>query len=370
LAGHAVAGPAFAHGGHGAPISYAESGARPLPVATQAAAPRPDAPSAPSAPKLSYRYPDQPDVVHSASGGAEQGAPLIDLRPQPTPAPGADVIGRPFDPRRALAQYNDGPSEAAPAPPQAPQEGAQPWLERERVGAPYQVNGRVYVPTPEPGYAQVGKASWYGAEFEGKRTANGEIYRADMMTAAHPTLPIPSLVQVTNLANGREVILRVNDRGPFARGRLLDVSRRAAQVLGFETQGSAQVHVRYLGPAPKKVTAADAAEAVQNAIPEEQDAERASPVAAPTASPTRASPLDVQAGYVVQVGAFGDVANAERARAQVRDQGVVSIDRRNSPSGPLHRVRVGPWRSLAEAERARSAIAARGFGGAVVAALR
>jgi DedD protein len=109
---------------------------------------------------------------------------------------------------------------------------------------------------------------------------------------------------------------------------------------------------------------------VQNAIPEEQDAERASPVAAPTASPTRASPLDVQAGYVVQVGAFGDVANAERARAQVRDQGVVSIDRRNSPSGPLHRVRVGPWRSLAEAERARSAIAARGFGGAVVAALR
>src|SRR5690606_6879039 len=105
------------------------------------------------------------------------------------------------------------------------------------------------------GYQETGTASWYGPQFHGQRTASGEIFDESALTAAHPTLPIPSLVQVTNLENGREVIVRVNDRGPFVGERLIDLSRAAAQVLGFESAGHARVHVRYLGPAPRRVNA-------------------------------------------------------------------------------------------------------------------
>lgn len=367
IVGLGVPSAVLAHEGRGAPITYANANLSPVPSPTG------DAPAASPnrSPRLSYRYPDQPDRLYGARAVSGRSGPApIDLRgAAPMTAP-AGAVGRAFD-ARAVAAETEAEDQAPAAPPGAPaatSQGAQPWLERERVGAPYQVNGRTYVPTPEPGYAQVGKASWYGAAFEGKRTANGEIYRADMMTAAHPTLPIPSLVQVTNLENGREVILRVNDRGPFARGRLLDVSRRAAQVLGFEAQGSARVHVRYLGPAPKRVSAADAAQATDQGIPEDMEAE--APAPAPAASPRGVTPPATQTGYVVQVGAYGDVANAERARAQVRDQGIVSIDRRQTGSLTLHRVRVGPWQNLADAERSRAEIEARGFDGAVVAALR
>jgi rare lipoprotein A len=111
-------------------------------------------------------------------------------------------------------------------------------------------------PAAEPGYEQVGTASWYGAGFQGRRTANGETFDPNALTAAHRTLPVPSLVRVTNLANGREVIVRVNDRGPFAAARMIDVSRAAAEVLGFVRAGHARVHIRYLGPAPRRIGAA------------------------------------------------------------------------------------------------------------------
>ncbi len=119
-----------------------------------------------------------------------------------------------------------------------------------KVGKPYQVAGRWYTPRHEPGYQATGVASWYGADFHGKRTANGEIYNKQRLTAAHPTLPLPSYVSVTNIANGRTVIVRVNDRGPYARGRVIDVSQRAAELLGFIQKGMTQVRVAYVGPAP------------------------------------------------------------------------------------------------------------------------
>ncbi len=115
-----------------------------------------------------------------------------------------------------------------------------------KVGNPYMINGKRYVPRVEPDYNQVGVASWYGRKFHGRKTANGEIYNMNAMTAAHPTLPLPSLVRVTNLSNGRSEILRVNDRGPFARGRIIDVSRAASQKLGFQGQGTTKVRVEYL----------------------------------------------------------------------------------------------------------------------------
>src|SRR6185437_1011083 len=123
-----------------------------------------------------------------------------------------------------------------------------PGIGTYKVGNPYQIAGVWYRPAEDYSYDETGIASWYGEDFHGKYTANGEIYDLNAMTAAHRTLPMPSIVQVTNLDNGRTVELRVNDRGPFARGRIIDVSRRAAQLLGFENQGTAKVRVRIMVP--------------------------------------------------------------------------------------------------------------------------
>ena len=119
-----------------------------------------------------------------------------------------------------------------------------------RVGSPYVVAGRVYVPEANAHYRAEGIASWYGADFHGRSTANGEVFDADGITAAHPTLPLPSYVRVTNLSNGRSLIVRVNDRGPYAHNRIIDVSKRAAYLLGFTMSGTAWVRTEYVGPAP------------------------------------------------------------------------------------------------------------------------
>jgi len=286
------------------------------------------------------------------------------------------------------------PTPSAGAAPQAAptEQGAQPWLERERVGPPYQANGQWYVPTPEPGYEQTGTASWYGPTFNGGRTASGEAFDQTALTAAHPTLPIPSLVQVTNLENGREVIVRVNDRGPFVGARLIDVSQGAAQVLGFEQSGHARVHIRYLGPAPRHVNAdgsnapptlpAPASVAPRNEAEEgpasllpsasmtpalaggpSNEAPDAHP--APSAPQYEASP----GAYFVQVGAYSDLTNAQRVRDAVGAAGPVAVDTRHTAAGgELFRVRVGPWQSREEADAARRTVASLGYGDAVVAA--
>ncbi len=116
-----------------------------------------------------------------------------------------------------------------------------------KIGAPYKINGTWYQPQFVTQYEATGVASWYGEPFHGQHTANGEVYDMEALTAAHPTLPLPSIVQVTNLANGYTLLLRVNDRGPFVSDRLIDLSQAAARALGFERQGLAQVHVTYLG---------------------------------------------------------------------------------------------------------------------------
>ena len=119
-----------------------------------------------------------------------------------------------------------------------------------RIGAPYKVRGTTYVPADQPGYDQVGYASWYGSE-SGNRTARGEPFRPGWITAAHTTLPLPSYVEVTDLTNGRTALVRVNDRGPFARGRIIDLSRGAAQLLGVKDQGHVAVRVRRVDPPEK-----------------------------------------------------------------------------------------------------------------------
>jgi rare lipoprotein A len=119
-----------------------------------------------------------------------------------------------------------------------------------RVGKPYTVAGRVYVPEEDINYREEGLASWYGDDFHGRLTANGEIFDMGALTAAHPTLPMPCYARVTNISNGKSLIVRVNDRGPYHGNRLIDVSNRAAELLQFKGNGVARVRVEYVGRAP------------------------------------------------------------------------------------------------------------------------
>jgi len=119
-----------------------------------------------------------------------------------------------------------------------------------RVGKPYMVAGRVYVPEEDANYREEGLASWYGTDFHGRLTANGEVFDMDALTAAHPTLPMPCYARVTNLSNGKSLIVRVNDRGPYHGNRLIDVSNKAAELLEFKGNGVARVRVEYVARAP------------------------------------------------------------------------------------------------------------------------
>lgn len=152
----------------------------------------------------------------------------------PQPRYAASLPGERAAPPRAAA---------APAP-------SQPLRKGYKLGKPYQVGGIWYVPRADPHYDVKGVASWYGDQFHNRSTANGEVFNKYAMTAAHTTLPLPSIVEVTNLENGRKVKVRVNDRGPFVGGRVIDLSYAAARELGFDRKGLAKVRVRYMGLAP------------------------------------------------------------------------------------------------------------------------
>ena len=364
----ALAAPAAAQR---APITYAGQGA---------ATPSEDrAVALPGGSENSYGY-GQPRAGEAA---------VIDLR-RPSSGERARVTPVVAEQPVPLAiEEDDEPQTTAEPPPQAAA-GEAGWLERERVGPPYQANGQWYVPTPEPGYSQTGTASWYGPQFHGQRTASGEVFDQDALTAAHPTLPIPSIVQVTNLENGREIIVRVNDRGPFVGERLIDLSRGAADALGFQQQGQARVHVRYLGPAPRRVNAdGSMAPASPPSVPPAMPADDAeegpssllppAPASggvslaggpdddAPFAQPAPTYTAAANGAFFVQIGAYSDLSNAHRVRDAVGAAGPVVVDIRQTSAGELFRVRVGPWGSREEADAARSQVATLGYGEAVVA---
>jgi rare lipoprotein A len=194
--------------------------------------------------------------------------------------------------------------------------GAQP-ASRYKVGDPYQVQGRWYVPAEQPDYDEVGMASWYGDAFHAKATANGELFDMTAMSAAHKTLPLPSIVEVTNLGNGRRIRVRVNDRGPFVDGRIIDLSRAAASELGFAGQGLARVRVRYMGPAP---LGSPSEGLVIAAVPPPQRSEAVSkPASEPIlANPSEVDPLKSGASFDVVVGAYSDQTAAQRVMDRVR----------------------------------------------------
>jgi rare lipoprotein A len=270
-----------------------------------------------------------------------------------------------------------------------------------KIGEPYQIQGTWYYPAEDYQYDESGVASWYGAQFHGRRTANGELYDMNTLTAAHRTLPMPSFVRVTNLENGRSLILRVNDRGPFARGRILDVSRRASQLLGFHDNGTARVRVQIMADqsraiAARLTTKTQLAEAgtpiTVDRLPKPMVATEAlapppggaaAPTVRPGPVPQRASlapPLDAakpqddekiseavtqrpvkKTSLFVQAGSFSQFENADRVRAKLSSLGSVKVSQALVNGKDYFRVRVGPFESVKEADRKLEAVTRAGF---------
>lgn len=294
-----------------------------------------------------------------------------------------------------------------------------------KVGKPYQVRGVWYTPAEDPTYDRTGIASWYGDAFHMKATANGERFDMNAVTAAHTTLPLPSMVEVTNLENGRRTMVRVNDRGPFVDNRIIDLSRAAAQELGFDRAGLAKVRVRYVGPAPLNADGSlrlarvapqsvpapaappaapyrtqqpilaqntyAAPPAVQQApatpfavtpvtvrpvAPRYAASQIDAPVAAPLPPPTSPSPVTfaqapaqpvVQplaptgAAYRVQVGAFSDPLNARRVVSQLAETGEAVIESITRNGTTLYRVVMDAPGEEGQALILRDSVARFGF---------
>ena len=284
-----------------------------------------------------------------------------------------------------------------------------------KIGEPYEIDGVRYVPKEDVAYNRTGVASWYGDLFHGRLTSNGEIFDMERLTAAHPTLPLPIFVEVTNLENGLSAVLRVNDRGPFRRGRVIDVSKRAAEVLGFKRAGTANVRVRYLRKADLEGDdgferdylsvrgySAYAGTTGPNGMPEVEIAvgppgppklpplpdrpDRAAIAVALSAPKPAAIPAadagglaDVQTtgsigptalaapqGPMIQAGFFKNQANAQRARSMLAEVGPVEIAPIVDRGEIYYRVRVGPFVDGITAAAALSDVADAGYQGAKI----
>jgi rare lipoprotein A len=292
----------------------------------------------------------------------------------------------------------------------APTTQQQATIPGYKVGKPYLIDGVWYYPAVDYNYAETGIASWYGPDFHGLATANGETYDMNALTAAHRTLPMPSMVRVTNLENGRQIALKINDRGPFANNRIIDVSRRAAQLLGFEQQGAARVRVEIMDaesrqlamlagvatpPAQQTAAAAQAdvlsspkvTAAPAGTVSEETLAPPAGTAAVAAAQPAASRPAQqpsivatvavaVPAGpqpdgkvtvvavrrtaMFIQAGAFANLANATRLRTKLTSFGQAQVVPAYVGTQKFFRVRLGPIATLAEADSMLARVVAAG----------
>jgi rare lipoprotein A len=269
------------------------------------------------------------------------------------------------------------------------------------------VGGVWYYPQEDYNYDETGIASWYGPDFHGRHTANGEIFDMNLVTAAHRTLPMPSVVRVINLENGRSLIVRVNDRGPFARGRIIDLSRRSAQLLGFDQKGTARVRVQILAEESRAlaaqlrggtaVAAANTPITVDRLPKPAVSREELAPPPGAASAPARvaqaamrrsantvnnhesadATLAAAQVGTVtqgaaqatqiyIQAGAFGVFENAHRVQAVLAPLGSVKISTVLVNGRDLFRVRLGPLADVAQADRLLDSVIRAGYPGARV----
>ena len=236
-----------------------------------------------------------------------------------------------------------------------------------KVGKPYDIDGITYRPMIDESYDETGIASWYGPKFHGKRTANGEFFDMNAVSAAHKTLPMPSMVRVTNLDNGRQIAVRVNDRGPFVRGRIIDMSRRGAQLLGFRYKGTARVRVRILPeesrqaaslarttPPPSSMrTATDGV--VFEPLPQSTGPVETASLPAPVGAAGKGTAIE---RVYIQAGAFLNRENANKLKSRLAPLGRSVIATRGR--GPmLYRVLLGPYDDIGRARSMLDAVSAR-----------
>jgi len=259
-----------------------------------------------------------------------------------------------------------------------------------KVGQPYQIDNVWYYPREQPDYDETGIASWYGPTFYGKHTANGEMYDGNQLTAAHKTLPMPVNVRVTNLDNGKSLVVRVNDRGPYARGRIIDLSKRAAELLDVVQTGTARVRVTYLSRADLNGAPppSDTPVAIANALPAAPSGKvdsaalgivpgaavtppaaaaslpKPAPIpdkmfaeAQPTGQVTRV-PVPAATRLYVQVGAFSKLENAKALLNKIGGDLRISALQRGGQT--LYRVRSAPLASVQDADAALSRITGAG----------
>ena len=208
-----------------------------------------------------------------------------------------------------------------------------------KVGKPYQIEGKTFYPKESFDYLESGVASWYGPNFDGRKTANGEIFNMNLLTAAHKTLQLPSLVKVTNIENNRSLILRVNDRGPFVKNRIIDVSKKAASILGFQKHGTANVIVEYYGRA--KIYDKDGKIVKQKKkITKEND----------------------KRSLYIKIGVYSDVNNVKKIKSQLKNFG--NIETNQNQSG--YKLLLGPFANKNYTERVLSNLKERGFKDAII----
>lgn len=261
-----------------------------------------------------------------------------------------------------------------------------------KVGAPYKVAGRWYVPQVDESYDQKGVASWYGDAFHGKLTANGEIFDKRRISAAHKTLPLPTLVEVENLENGRKLVVRVNDRGPFVDDRIIDLSHAAADELGFTTKGLARVRVRYIGETDVNALAALPGDKSTRPVrlaakpeikPSQARPERTAPaektkseettdliaalIANSTASGSTNAPMPPQSSaieYWVEIARLDDLSELSAMRLDIPELGPVSVQQDADEGAAKQSLRIGPFLDEAIAFASLSRVQAAGFSGA------
>ena len=270
-----------------------------------------------------------------------------------------------------------------------------------KVGSPYQIKSVWYYPQDEQDYSETGIASWYGPGFHGKETANGELFDENEVTAAHRTLPMPSVVRVTNLGNGRSIMVRVNDRGTFAHGRIIDLSRRAAQLLGFERNGTARVRVELLPSESEQARATARGDTPGVTQVAQQTAPAAAPsgrvsvasisvpsgvrisndaaISAPQAPPPTSNvninrtqddvivmPVAQETELFIQAGAFQSRENADRLSARLRPFGTPAIQVAEVAGKTYYRVRLGPLQSVEIADAMLERVIDAGYPGSTI----
>lgn len=378
-----IAGTAHADR-NGAPIRYAGAeqpslNTQPSPAATVRSAPSSNSVSVTDQSRVEFHYPDQPDNFFTAQAPAAS-KPAFDspitfspvdsvvsaatAAPQvvPSPQPLSIVAG-------GAGAAVSVASKVAKAPAQPIRIASLQTQAATSTGKPLTLS-RVRANRDAAIKEETGRASIYTDGFNGQPTANGEIFDETAMTAAHPSLPLPSLVQVVNQENGREVVVRVNDRGPFDGKRIVELSPRAGSVLGLNKGSSATVRLRYLGPAPVHTNNTFASNSVEN---ESLPPVIAEPVIAPPVyeaptylepSPTAlqaSAPLVGVGNVYIQAGSFADIANAQSLTAAFDRSMSVKIEEARVNGGDYFRVLIGPFKTMDAAEVQRAQLSRAGI---------